>query len=154
MPDVEITTTEQVVQIDTTDPDVVLIEVTDNPVQIEVGTSGPQGAQGPAGTTPTITVGTVSTGNAGTNAVVTNSGTSTNAVFDFTIPRGDNGGAYTHVQNAVSNTWVVNHNLGYYPQVTVVESGGSLVEGVIAYNSNNQLTITFSVSISGYAYIS
>lgn len=149
MPEVVVTTDGDTVYIDS-----VNIDVTENPVTISVGTSGPQGAQGPAGSSATIAVGTVTTGNAGTNAVVTNSGTSTNAVLDFTIPRGDNGGAYTHVQNAVSNTWVVNHNLGYYPQVTVVESGGSLVEGVIAYNSNNQLTITFSVSISGYAYIS
>lgn len=149
VPEVVVTTDGDTVYIDS-----VNIDVTENPVTISVGTSGPQGAQGPAGSSATIAVGTVTTGNAGTNAVVTNSGTSTNAVLDFTIPRGDNGGAYTHVQNAVSNTWVVNHNLGYYPQVTVVESGGSLVEGVIAYNSNNQLTITFSVSISGYAYIS
>ena len=50
------------------------------------GATGPQGPQGPAAT---ITVGTTTTGNPGTNASVTNSGTSSAAVLNFTIPRGD-----------------------------------------------------------------
>lgn len=37
----------------------------------------------------TVAVGTVTTGNPGSSATVTNSGTDTAAVFDFTIPRGD-----------------------------------------------------------------
>ena len=41
---------------------------------------------------PTISIGTVSTGSAGSSATVVNSGSSQNAVFDFTIPRGDTGG--------------------------------------------------------------
>ena len=52
---------------------------------------GPQGIQGPTGAAATIQVGTTSTGAAGTNANVTNSGTSSAAVFDFTIPKGDKG---------------------------------------------------------------
>lgn len=67
------------------------------------GDQGPQGAQGPkgdtgatgptgpAGSAATITVGTTTTGNPGTNASVTNSGTSSAAVFNFTIPRGNTG---------------------------------------------------------------
>lgn len=52
------------------------------------GATGPAGADGPAGT---IAVGTVTTGAAGSSATVTNAGTSSAAVFDFTIPRGDTG---------------------------------------------------------------
>ena len=44
--------------------------------------------QGTAGTAATVTVGTVTTGVAGTDVIVTNSGTSSAAVLDFTIPRG------------------------------------------------------------------
>ena len=40
---------------------------------------------------PTISVGTVTTGSAGSSATVVNSGSSQNAVFDFMIPRGDAG---------------------------------------------------------------
>ena len=55
------------------------------------GDKGDTGSVGPEGTAATISVGTVSTGAAGTNASVVNSGTSSAAVLDFTIPRGDKG---------------------------------------------------------------
>ena len=61
------------------------------------GPQGPTGPQGPAGTpgTPgaaaTVAVGVTNTGAPGTSASVNNSGTSSNAVFNFTIPRGDVG---------------------------------------------------------------
>lgn len=55
------------------------------------GPQGPAGADGKDGAAATITVGTVTTGEAGTNASVTNSGTSSAAVFNFTIPRGAKG---------------------------------------------------------------
>ena len=50
--------------------------------------AGPQGPVGSPGAAATIAVGTTTTGNAGTSAAVTNSGTSSAAVFNFTIPRG------------------------------------------------------------------
>ena len=53
------------------------------------GDSG--GPPGPPGTAATIQVGTVTTGAAGSNATIVNSGDTTNAVFNFTIPRGDTG---------------------------------------------------------------
>ena len=59
-----------------------------------VGPQGPAGPAGPAGRdgeAATITVGSTTTGAAGTNAVVQNSGTSSAAILDFTIPRGDKG---------------------------------------------------------------
>lgn len=49
------------------------------------------GVQGPAGDSATISIGTTFTGLPGTAALVTNSGTSTNAVLNFTIPRGETG---------------------------------------------------------------
>jgi hypothetical protein len=52
---------------------------------------GPPGPPGPQGAGATITIGTTLTGNPGTGAQVTNSGTPTNAVFNFVIPRGDVG---------------------------------------------------------------
>ena len=52
-----------------------------------VGPTGPRGPQGPA----TITVGSTTTGEPGTNSQVTNSGTSENAILNFTIPRGATG---------------------------------------------------------------
>lgn len=52
---------------------------------------GPKGANGANGRSATIEVGTVRTGAAGTSAIITNSGDSSNAVFNFTIPKGDTG---------------------------------------------------------------
>jgi hypothetical protein len=43
------------------------------------------------GATGTINVGSVTTGTAGSSVVVTNVGTPTNAIFNFTIPKGDKG---------------------------------------------------------------
>lgn len=47
--------------------------------------------KGTDGAAATVTVGTVTTGAAGSSASVVNSGTSQAAVLDFTIPKGDNG---------------------------------------------------------------
>lgn len=61
------------------------------------GPTGPQGAKGDKGDTgatgsaATIAVGTTSTLAPGASATVTNSGTSSAAVFDFGIPEGDKG---------------------------------------------------------------
>jgi hypothetical protein len=58
---------------------------------IPEGPQGDPGTPGTPGAAATIAVGTTTTGAPGTNAAVVNSGTSSAAVFDFTIPRGDVG---------------------------------------------------------------
>ncbi len=50
--------------------------------------NGAVGATGPAGVAATVNVGTVTTGQAGSQASVTNSGTANAAVLNFTIPQG------------------------------------------------------------------
>lgn len=56
------------------------------------GPAGPQGIQGTAGETPNITIGTVTTGNPGTQAAATITGTPPNFVLNLTIPQGPTGG--------------------------------------------------------------
>jgi hypothetical protein len=53
------------------------------------GPTGATGPQGPAGTAAAVSVGTVTSVASGANATVTNSGTATNAVFNFSIPKGE-----------------------------------------------------------------
>jgi len=53
------------------------------------------GPRGPAGESATVNVGTTTTSAPGTNASVTNSGTSNNAVLNFVIPRGEAGTSAT-----------------------------------------------------------
>lgn len=50
-----------------------------------------KGAKGDTGAAATITIGSITTGAAGSNASVTNSGTASNVVLDFTLPRGKDG---------------------------------------------------------------
>ena len=59
------------------------------------GETGETGATGEDGRAATITIGSVITGEPGTPVEVTNSGTDTDAVFDFVIPRGEPGGGGT-----------------------------------------------------------
>lgn len=57
----------------------------------EINPAPGDGSQGPPGQAATIVVGSTTTGNAGTNASVTNVGTSSQAVLNFVIPRGAQG---------------------------------------------------------------
>ena len=70
------------------------------------GEPGPRGVPGERGTNATVYVGTTTTTNPGTQARVYNSGTDSNAVLNFEIPRGDVGpqltaGANIQIQNDV-----------------------------------------------------
>jgi hypothetical protein len=62
--------------------------------------------------------------------------------------------SYEHTQGVASNTWHITHNLNFYPNVTVQDSAGNIVEGEIAYTNSDSLVITFSAAFSGTAYLS
>ena len=55
------------------------------------GPVGPQGEIGPIGHTPNIRVGSVTTGEAGTDVIITKTGSLDIPIFNFTIPKGDKG---------------------------------------------------------------
>lgn len=55
------------------------------------GPQGDPGPQGVPGEAATVNVGITTTGDAGTDATVTNGGTTSAAVLNFTIPRGETG---------------------------------------------------------------
>lgn len=78
------------------------------------GATGPQGATGPAGSAATITVGTVTVG---TPPAVVNSGTSSAAVLDFTLP--DVSG------DVVQDGSVTAGNLAVWASDNHVEDGGA-----------------------------
>lgn len=87
------------------------------------GIQGPQGIQGATGAAATIKIGTVTTGAAGTAAKVVNSGTTSAAVLDFTIPqgaKGEKGEQGTVDSGALS---------GYLPL-----TGGTVTGGITAPN--------------------
>ena len=57
----------------------------------ETGEVGPTGPTGPAGETPVLTIGTVTTGDPGTEASATITGTAPNFILNLTIPQGPTG---------------------------------------------------------------
>lgn len=54
----------------------------------DTGLTGPAGTNGTNGSAATVAVGTVTTGAAGSSAIVTNAGTTSAAILNFTIPQG------------------------------------------------------------------
>jgi hypothetical protein len=60
---------------------------------------------------------------------------------------------YTHSQSSASAQWVINHNLNKKPSIAVVDSAGNNVIGEITYTNNNSITVDFSGSFAGYAYL-
>lgn len=59
---------------------------------------------------------------------------------------------YTHVQ-ASSASWIIPHNLGKIPSVTVIDGSGNRVHGDVTYTDLNNLTITFNTAFAGTAYL-
>lgn len=84
-----------------------------------------------------ISVGTTTTGAAGTNASVTNSGTATNPVFDFTIPRGANG----H-----DGADAVSHFKGWYDAVITGEAGSKVI-------TSETQNLPANPIVGNYAYV-
>jgi hypothetical protein len=102
---------------------------------------------GVAGPANVLTIGTVTTG----AAAVTITGTAPSQTLNFVLPTG---GSYIHNQGSASSTWNIIHNLGYYPSVTVVDNGDNVVVGDVSYISVNQVSVSFSASFGGKAYLS
>ena len=127
-----------------------------NPASVNI-----KGAKGDTGTAATIKVGTVTTGAAGSNASVTNSGTASNVVLNFTLPRGKDGkdGGITvdaelsdtstnPIQNKAVNTAIntVKNNMtqGFQTVTASIPTKVSTLENDAGYLTQHQ-------SLAGYA---
>jgi hypothetical protein len=62
--------------------------------------------------------------------------------------------AYHHTQGLSSDTWEIEHNLGFYPNITTMDSAGTQVEGELQHLSKYRLRVNFSAPISGQAFLS
>ena len=134
-------------------------------VQGRTGSQGVQGRQGTQGTTGAGVQGTQGIqGLQGGGASLQDiEDAIQNAALDSTddLPEGvqnlyflPSRVAYVFTQAVSNDTWVITHNLGFYPNITVKDSGGSIVEGEISYTNSNSVTVTFSAAFSGTAYLS
>ena len=138
-----ITITVQAVQAPNITIQNVVAQEVQSPNVVYVGQGGPSGAQGPAG--PQGVQGTSGAALSSTDQL--SEGT-TNKYFTV------NRVAYVHTQGVASNTWTINHNLGFFPNLTIQDSAGTLYEGEITYTDSGSLTVTFSAAFSGKAYLS
>lgn len=106
------------------------------------GPPGPEGDAGPAG--PQGATGL--TGPAGAQGPPGEAGAATMA--------------YRHIQGTPASTWVIQHNLGFYPGgVSARDSGGDFHEGFVEYVDTNTIQISFFVAgspvgFSGEAFVS
>ena len=101
---------------------------------------------GAAGPPNTLTIGTVTTGDAG--ATIT--GIAPNQVLSLVYPSVIR---HVHTQGAPSTVWTITHALGGYPSVTVVDSSKTVVFGEVSYTSTAQVVVNFTAAFSGYAYL-
>lgn len=96
-----------------------------------VNIKGEQGMAGKDGTAATITIGTVTTGEPGSNASVTNVGTDTAAVLAISIPRGDkgaDGAGAGDVIAAANNTFTAWNFFERLPRYTGTATNASSTE--------------------------
>jgi nucleoside-diphosphate-sugar epimerase len=52
-----------------------------------------------------------------------------------------------------SDVWTINHGLGKFPSVTVVDSANTVVVGNVDYTSSQSLVITFNAAFSGCVFL-
>ncbi len=69
-------------------------------------------------------------------------------------PGAGTGGYATFAQGVPDILWTVVHSLGFYPNVTVVDTDTSELEGDLQYIDLNTITIEFAVPVAGIAYLS
>ena len=60
---------------------------------------------------------------------------------------------YVHDQLVPSDAWIIPHNLGRWPSVSVVDSSGAVVFGNVEYLSASAVRVTFSAAFGGTAYL-
>lgn len=66
-------------------------------------------------------------------------------------PAGSDLATYQHTQVAAAASWLINHNLGYEPNVSASDDTGAPVVGAVTHHSTNQLEIQFNSPIAGVA---
>ena len=134
------------------------ITIDEENVLIEIGTSGPQGPRGSAMLSgvgaPDENLGILgdfylNTTNMNLYGPKTESGWE-----NFTDLVGSQELGYIHIQEVASETWTINHGLGFIPNITVIDTGKTVVEGSYNYPDSNTIVLSFVGAFSGRAYLS
>lgn len=60
---------------------------------------------------------------------------------------------FVFTEGVPATIWTIKHNLKRFPSVTVIDTAGDEVQGIVEYVSNNELKIVFSATVTGTAYL-
>jgi hypothetical protein len=64
-----------------------------------------------------------------------------------------NDATFTKCFESAAQVWNINHNLGEYPSVTVVDLDNNVVVGEVDYLNTNQIRVSFSRPFAGCAFL-
>jgi len=68
------------------------------------------------------------------------------------INTGSSSSTYVHDQGIAANVWLINHDMGKKPSITIVNSAESVVEGDVQYIDENRALVSFKNAFKGKAY--
>ena len=143
------------VSVDETNVD---ISLTEQIVDVTLGTSGPQGPRGTGllngvgEPSPSLGIlGDFYLNTSNMNLYGPKTGSGWGSPTDLV---GSQELGYVHIQENASATWSITHGLGFVPNITVVDTAGTVVEGSYSYPNSNTVVLTFVGGFSGRAYLS
>ena len=156
----KLTIDEPQVQVIVTDDDKVNVNICEEVVNIEVGTTGPQGPRGTqflsGSTDPSPIIGLIGDQYLNTTTGYlfgpkTEAGWGSGVLVQFGLTIDEV--SYEHNQLVASSVWNIVHPLDFQPNVAIIDSAGNEIIADCQYGSGI-ITLTFSQSISGKAYLS
>ena len=76
-------------------------------------------------------------------------------VYDFAVFTLSSQGVPTFVftQGIPATTWNIQHNLGKFPSVSVINNNNVIITGEVTYIDNNNVQLNFSAGFTGKAYL-
>ena len=73
------------------------------------------------------------------------------STFNVTTEGEDKNEVFTQV--APSLSWTINHSLGKYPCIQLVDTSGNEIGGAVQYTSASQIVVTFDIAVAGKAFL-
>lgn len=72
---------------------------------------------------------------------------------EFQNPSTSGDSSFAYTQAVAEDTWNIQHNMGKFPSITVIDTANTVVTGQYTYIDNNNVTLTFSAAFAGKAYL-
>ena len=69
----------------------------------------------------------------------------------FTLSSPDK--TFEFTQGVPATTWNIQHNLGKFPSVSVINNNNIIINGEVTYIDNNNVQLNFSAGFTGKAYL-